>query len=245
MSGVAWARDHGGHLLYRTRSVGPSSLDLVHIAFRRPVIVAPATPAVPSPFDVDAAADEEAVFHYVHGAVWPTVKAAVEYACDVADRFSPAPRPAGWFSWLWSDNKSGAGQQQDVGEQEGRVATVTVCSFDLLAKRDVRIVVDYLKGTVSEVTVDSEGKATEQHAADLAALMRGVAASQLIRIGRAGLSLCPVAPAGGVPLALVRVLELPRGAALEFCNRHREFAQSLSVDLLVDVLYVEMRWGAW
>ncbi len=226
-----------GHLLYRTRTLCADTLDCVQVVLRkRRSVAAAAAAAAPSPFDVQDAGspDEVSLVHYVHGALWPAVKHAVEYAVEVARLWQRPQRPAGWLQWLYG---GGGG-----GEEEGEVATVTLCSFDLLAERDVRIVVDCLRGAVSELAVERDGRVTERPA-DLAALMRGVAASQLIRQGRTGLRLCPTETV--VPLALVRVVHLPRGAALAFCAQHRSFVAALPDERLAELLHAEMRWGAW
>jgi hypothetical protein len=243
LRGIVSLRDESaggqGHLLFRTRTLGPDSIDCVQVVVRkRKTVAAAAAAAAPSPFDVQDAgsADQVSLVHYVHGALWPSVKHAVEYAVDVA-RLWQRPKPAeGWLQWLWGRGVGGSDDDRD-----GEVAFVTVCSFDLLAGWDVRVVVDCLKGAVAEFTVDREGKVTDR-LPDVVTLMRGVAASQLIRAGRTGLRLCPV---GLIPPALIRVIDLPRGAAFAFCVRHREFVASLPDERLAELLYAQMRHGAW
>jgi hypothetical protein len=194
------------HLRYRNASVDAQTPDLVYLVLETEVEKA-----------------TRGVFFYAHGLFFESVKQVVEYAMTVEESFLVRGGAPGWFDWLLGRKV-----------ESERVCSVIVCCFDSLNACDVRVLVEFATGRVTEQAVKQQS--IEERAPD----MRAVAVSQLLRVGKCGLALVPHTT--GVPVNLIDVTPLPKGAALAFCMRHDEFVRKL--DNVATLLDVETRWGS-
>jgi hypothetical protein len=224
MEGVVFAADeNGGHLVYRTRTMSERTPDLIYVLFSEKMKTRGKVPVGGRAFDEDPqSAEQRAVFFYAHGLCFASVKDVVEYVTGTV--WPPqVAAPVGWVDWLMG---------RSPVEGQPAVVSVTVCCFDIFSHADVRVCVDFRSGRVTEHHVTALNGEVEQTPD-----MRAVAASQLIRLGKCGLSFCPLHL--GIPASLIDMRsQVPQGAALAFCRKNKAFVKQMESEYIVALLQV-------
>lgn len=204
-----------------SRAFGKDEQVYAHLRYRNMVVDALTPDLVYVVLETEIEKVTRGVFFYVHGLFFESVKQVVEYAVTVEESFQSRGDRSGWLDWLFQ-------------VESERVCSVMICAFDSIGEYDVRVLVEFATGRVTEQVVKQ--LSVEEKAPD----MRSLGASQLLRVGKCGLSLVPHTT--GVPVNLIDTVPLPKGVALAFCNRHSEFVKSLPD--VASLLAVETRWGS-